>query len=216
MRPQCCSGRRREAPSTATGTASAVRSSRTCVPTQSSAWWQPGTFPPLPSHPRGQMRAWMSVASGQAWQRQPILDPRDSPRGRRSGNEAIAAAVRPAPLWARFGACFLGPSSETQAGVPRSDCANDRGPPLALEGRRAHARVTGQGLRPGEFFSVQTPGGPQRAAVAGPDGTATVSVWHAGTATARMTSGERDISLRPGSWSDATWRGQPTLVSATP
>ena len=88
--------------------------------------------------------------------------------------------------------------------------------PLALEGRRAHARITAQGLSPGEFFSIRTPGGPHKAAVAGSEGTTTISVWHAGPATARMRSGEQTVSLRPGSWSDARWRGQPTLIAATP
>ena len=133
-------------------------------------------------------------------------------------NEAIAAAVQASTAVGAVGGVLPG-AVERDAGwgpfwAATAPTIGVR--PLALEGRRAHARITGQGLRPGEFLSVQTPGGPHRAAVAGPDGTATVSVWHAGTATARMTSGERDISLRPGSWSDATWRGQPTLVSATP
>jgi len=133
-------------------------------------------------------------------------------------NEAIAAALKASIDAGAVGGVLPGAVEQDTSWAPFwATVAPTLGiRPVRLNNRRAHARVTGQGLRPGEILSVKTDGGPHTAAVAGSDGTATVSVWHAGPASVGTPRGQQSISLRPGSWSEAAWSGQTTQVQASP
>ena len=132
-------------------------------------------------------------------------------------NEAIEAAVRASMGIGAVGGVLPGAvERDTSWGPFWAATAPTMGvQPLSLDGRRASARISGQGLRTGELLHVQIPGGPHRAAVAGPNGNADLSVWHAGPARVVLPTGPQDTTLRPGSWSNVQWRGQSTTVRGT-